>query len=552
MATTATRAGSHLRSRTGPSIPSPRDSRCRWVGCAAIISVVVFPVTEMIRVLAGSAGVTLYGDQALIAIASRRAADFVQLLGPYSRTGFHHPGPTVFYLLAPFVELASSVGSGLYLGALAINLVALVATVAIVWRRVGPLAALWTAAALDLFALCLGLGTLREPWNPYLVITPMLLFVVVWAASCTGPSSYGLWALVVGSYEIQTHIATTPVVLVLLAVMVVRMRLRRLRLSGGGVWAGAAVLVAMWVPTVVELFRNRPNNLQEIWDFFTSSHQATGWGELGRVAASVLTVVPFGNHDYTLSLHRTEPELVLGFLLIAALIVFSVRVVRRHHSSFAARLVEVGLVAGGLGVLSLAGSDGPVLVYFALWLASVPVMFLIASGVALFTPGSLADVPTRAVIAPVLTGAIIVSGLATGVGFALPPVDHTIGSGPWPAQDAGSAQGRHRTVQDTAELDRASLAALVLGERSVRFVIGSESDWPYAAGVVLYLEEHGVDVTVSPTSWEFYFGPNQAPANKPAGEFGLYPAGSPAGAAPGGRVIAKVDGTELTLRQLNR
>jgi hypothetical protein len=109
MATTATRAGSHLRSRTGPSIPSPRDSRCRWVGCAAIISVAVFPVTEMIRVLAGRAGVTLYGDQALIAIASRRAADFVQLLGPYSRTGFHHPGPAVFYLLAPFVELARSV-----------------------------------------------------------------------------------------------------------------------------------------------------------------------------------------------------------------------------------------------------------------------------------------------------------------------------------------------------------------------------------------------------------------------------------------------------------
>jgi hypothetical protein len=361
-----------------------------------------------------------------------------------------------------------------------------------------------------------------------------------------------LWALVVGSYEIQTHIATTPVVLLLLAVMVIRMRLRRLRLSGGGVWVGAAVLVAMWVPSVVEVFRDRPNNPQEIWDFFTSSHQATSWGQVGRVAASVLTIVPFGNHDYTLTLHRTEPELVLGFLLIAALIIFSVRVVRWHHSPFGARLVEAGLVAGGLGVLSLAGSDGPVLDYFALWLASVPVMFIIASGVALLAPGSLVDVPTRAVIAPVLTAAIIVSGLATGFGLALPPVDHTIGSGPWPAQDAGSAQGRHRTVQDTAQLDRASVAALVPGERSVRFVIGSELDWPYAAGVVLYLEEHGVEVTVSPSSWEFYFGPNQASANTRAVEFGLYPVGSPAGAAPGGRVIARVDGTVLTLRQLNR
>jgi hypothetical protein len=517
-----------------------------------LVSVAAFPVTETMRVLAGRSDITLYGDQALIGIASRRAADFEQLLGPYSRTGFHHPGPAVFYLLAPFVELARSVGAGLYVGALAVNLVALVATVAIVWKRVGPLASLWTAGALDLFALCLGLGTLREPWNPYLVIIPMLLFVVLWAAACTGPASYGVWALVVGSYEIQTHIATAPVVVLLLVVMVVRMRRRRMPLRGRGVWVGGAVLVAMWLPPVIELFVDRPNNLQAIWDFFTSSHQATGWGQLGGIAASVLTVVPLGNHDYTLSLDRSGPQLVLAGLLIAVLVAFSIRAARSQKSPFAARLVEAGLVAGVLGVLSLAGSDGPVLLYFALWLASVPVIFLIASGVACFDARDLGDIRTRSAIASVLAATILASSLATGFGFALPPVDQTIGSGPWPSQDAGSAQGRHRTVQDTARLDRSALTALTAADRTVRFVIGSEAVWPYAAGVVLYLEEHGVEVSVSPSSWVLYFGPNPAWARTPAAEFELYRAGSPGASGAGSRLLAGIDGANLSFRQLNR
>lgn len=544
MAANATRVASRLRSRTGPHLP-PAGRRYRGVGWAAILSVAAFPVSEMIRVMAGPAAVTLYGDQALIAIASRRAAHFQQLLGPYSRTGFHHPGPAVFYLLAPFVEVARSVGTGLYLGALAINLVALVATVAIVWRRVGPRPALWTAVALNLFALCLGLGTLREPWNPYLVITPMLLFVVVWAAACTGPASYGMWALVVGSYELQTHIATAPVVLLLVAIMAVRMRRRRLRLSGGPVWVGAGLLVAMWVPPFVELITDRPNNLQELWDFFTSAHQTTSWAQLGRIAASVLTVVPFGNHDYSLSLHRSAPELIVGFLLLAGLIVLSIRIVRRGHNPFGARLVEAGMIAGGLGVLSLAGSDGPVLLYFALWLAAVPVMFIIALGVALIEPAGDLDRRARPAIAPVMAAAMVLSGITTGFGFTLPPVDRTIGSGPWPAPDAGSVQGRQRAVQDTTQLDRASLGALVPGEHSIRFVIGSDGDWPYAAGVVLYLEEHGLEVTVSPSSWALYFGPNPA-AGTSTGEVSLYPVGAPVEMPAGARVIAEVDGTVLT------
>ena len=161
----------------------------------------------------------LYGDQALLELGARRAVHFDQLVGPYSRAGFHQPGPAVFYLLAPFVRILEPAGPGLYLGAIAINGAALIATVAFLWRRFGPLAALWAAAAIDLYCLCVGVGTLREPWNPYLVVAPMVLFVVLWAAGITGTSGAAVWAMVVGSYEVQTHIATAVFVVAMSAIL---------------------------------------------------------------------------------------------------------------------------------------------------------------------------------------------------------------------------------------------------------------------------------------------------------------------------------------------
>ena len=176
-------------------------------------------MVEAVRIVAQRSHVVLDGDQALLELGARRAAHFDQLVGPYSRVGFHQPGPVVFYLLAPFVRILEPSGPGLYLGAIAISGAALIATVAFLWRHLGPVAALWAAIAIDVYCLCLRVGTLREPWNPYLVVAPMVLFVVLWAAAITGSSGAGVWAVVIGSYEIQTHIATAGFVITMWAIL---------------------------------------------------------------------------------------------------------------------------------------------------------------------------------------------------------------------------------------------------------------------------------------------------------------------------------------------
>jgi hypothetical protein len=207
-----------------------------WLGWLAVAAVAAFPITEAVRLLVQRPHVVLYGDQALLELGARRAVHLDQLVGPYSRNGFHHPGPAVLYLLAPFVRLLEPSGPGLYLGAVVINGAALIAAVVVFWRRLGPVAAVWAAVAIDVFCLCLGVGTLREPWNPYLVIAPMILFVVVWSAAIAGTRSATIWALVIGSYLVQTQIATAPVVIVMSAVALVHLALvhRRDRHAGVG------------------------------------------------------------------------------------------------------------------------------------------------------------------------------------------------------------------------------------------------------------------------------------------------------------------------------
>lgn len=516
----------------------------------AIAAVAAFPLAELVRISVTRPAVVLYGDQALLALGARRASGFHQLVGPYSRAGFHHPGPALFYLMAPFVNMFGGSGAGLYVAALVINAAAMVASVAVVWRGTGPWVALWSAGAIDLFALALGTATLREPWNPYLVVMPMVLFVVLWATACGGSVTAAVWATVVGSYEIQTHISTAPVVIVLLAVMAVVLVRRR---GPGPVkaasWAGSVVLVAMWVPPVVDLARNRPSNATRIWEFFTAGHPSAGAGRLLGIAGDALTVLPFANHDYVLALHRSGIEVAAAAVMIAAAAVITIRTEgRRGATRPALRLLVGAAVVAVVGTTSLAGSDGPVYLYFALWLSVVPLLVLIALGAAVIP--AVSPVMSSAMSRPralIAVGVAAVAAVAVVSDLGLPGVSRTIGSGPWPQRDAGSMAGRHRTVADTAALDRAALAARTKAEHGVVLSIGSPEVWPLAAGVVLQLDEHGIATTVGPSRWDLYFGtPRRAPRAALL-RLGLYADDDMPGFTNPPRVIAHVDGVSLVL-----
>ena len=61
----------------------------------------------------------------------------------------------------------------------------------------------------------------------------MVLFVVLWAAGITGTKGAAVWAMVIGSYEVQTHIATAIFVAALIGILLASLRPVRMEATPG-------------------------------------------------------------------------------------------------------------------------------------------------------------------------------------------------------------------------------------------------------------------------------------------------------------------------------
>ena len=211
------------------------------------------------------------------------------LLGPYSRDGWNHPGPALFYALALPYRLTGSNSIGLALGALSINGLA-IAGIAVVARRVaGFPCMLVSLVGCAVLLRSLGPAFVRDPWNPYITVLPFgLLVFLTWAMTC-GQA----WALPIGagvaSFCVQTHIGYAPIAIPLLvwgAISLIMHIVRRRgdsvddrkRRSGALIRAGvvaAAVLVVMWLPAMIQQFLDSPGNLSEIVRYFNDPKDPT-------------------------------------------------------------------------------------------------------------------------------------------------------------------------------------------------------------------------------------------------------------------------------------
>ena len=126
----------------------------------------------------------------------------------------------------------------------------------------------------------------------------------------------------------------------------------------------------------------------------------------------------------------------------------------------------------------------------------------------------------------------------------------TTGAGPWPQGNAATPLRKLLTVQDTAALAQAAEGVLRSTDRLVNFTIGTPGLWPYVAGMVLELDERGVQSTVSPASWELYFGHERAPGRPPSVTFDLLASSDPPSViAANGTVVADIHGSVLTYRR---
>lgn len=173
----------------------------------------------IVRWLSAPGPYYLIGDQAILDLRVRQAVRFQQLLGPFDRFGWHHPGPLYFYLLAVPGWL---LGPGWRPDFVGTALIEAGSCLAVVWalrRRFGPLGAIWAAACLGALSLALAArtpGVLVTFWNPLAVIFPLALVVVLCAGGAAGSLPSLVGAAIAGSFVVQTNVSTVPLVVGLL------------------------------------------------------------------------------------------------------------------------------------------------------------------------------------------------------------------------------------------------------------------------------------------------------------------------------------------------
>jgi hypothetical protein len=336
-----------------------------------------------------------------------------------------HPGPLSFWVLAPVYRLFGSSGFALHVATAVIDLLAIVAALWLGLRLGGRRAAMGVALAIAALFVALGLGSVLEPWNPYLPILWWLVFLLaLWGvASGDGPSAIALVAS--GSLCAQTHVpylglcvalgGLGAVALLLFARRDADRRAATLR------WAIAALAlgVVLWLPPTIDQLTAEPGNYGLLLDHLGSPPDepvglGTAWQEgLQRFDLVHLLVDPEVNPGL-LTRGRVE-EFPLawrgGALLLAwaGLAAASWRrapvELRRFHAVVAAATV--------VGIASVSRIFGVVWFYLLLWLWVVALAALaaaVASALALWRGAdrrpSLAAVPAILLAALVLRSVV--------------------------------------------------------------------------------------------------------------------------------------------------
>jgi hypothetical protein len=337
------------------------------------------------------------GDDAFIELGVRAALRHVPTVGPYSRFGWHHPGPLMFELFAPLYAASGDRSRALFLDSWLLAAACALGVVAILRRFAGEAAALAAAALVAGWSMATGFDRLIDPWNPSVLALPVLLTLVA-AAAAAGSGSLGalLVAAMAGSVAAQTHLGTVPVVVAALALGTGGCLWTRGRRPPAPPprwrwrWAGAVVLLLAWAgPAADVIVHGRASNLAAITRFLLHPPVAAGpshqpLGAALRAAATYPAVVPFGFPNGLVGGGGR-----LAWCAACAALGLSVAVVGRRRAPVAAALGAATPVGLAVAVLAASRVTGPLEPYLLWWTSLLALPALLGAAALAST------VPTR-------------------------------------------------------------------------------------------------------------------------------------------------------------
>ena len=363
------------------------------------------------------------GDQALELLRiSDVGGSHTPLLGAWSRWGWAHPGPLLFWLLAPFYRVFGQ--TGVLTGMAVVNLVCMIAAVLLAYRRSGAR----LAVLVGLMVALLAHGSharVVDPWNPWAAFFPFILFLLlVWSVLCDDVVMLPV-AVAIGSFLVQTHAGYLPLVAGLLVLAAVSLGFpgtgdtkvfRRYQENGRWLAIAAAVGVVVWLPAIAEQLSGGDNVRNMLSYLRHPSEPAVGWDLAFTAMGGQLR--PNGawitGHDSSAIGFLSPSSAWPGTLTLAAVALAGAFAWRRGHHD-AARLALVGLVATGLALVASARITGPPVPYVLQWwrgvaaLATLSIVWSVVTD--LRTPRARGAVSAVALIGLAATAAVMLRDL---------------------------------------------------------------------------------------------------------------------------------------------
>ena len=205
-------------------------------------------------------------DYAALELGTRAFLRGEQWVGLYSREGWRHPGPAPFLWDSLFRILPGGGFAEHQIAAVTLALIAMGVLLLVLRLRVGTVAWLAGCLVLSTWLFQFDVGYFREPWNPIVAMSWVLLAATAFIALASGGSLRWMIALVAGgSMAAQTHVGAGPIVVVALgcaAVLVWKRRTERTFRSSVLSSAGAAVV--LWALPIYDLVFGEHN----LWYIF--------------------------------------------------------------------------------------------------------------------------------------------------------------------------------------------------------------------------------------------------------------------------------------------
>jgi hypothetical protein len=311
-------------------------------------------------------------DIAAMEIRIQAMPEMLPTVGVFSRLGWYHPGPAIFYQSWLPYDWFGPIGMNVAM--VSVHLLAL-------------LAAWWVAKRLDRLAgalMLLGIVVLLfllpplqplEPWNPYSgTVASVTLIVSAWSlAQRDWPGA--LLVLPLGSYLMHNHLGYVPFVgaVVLTALVLGWWPTQQRRFPWRALLIGVVIALVMWAPVIWQQITGDPGNIAALINA-TGSEPAAGIVHGFQTVGAAYGISPYWADASVLVLPNTWS---IPWLLVVVVVATAAAVLRRDGIGL--RGLAVCVAANVAAVIAVASASGILSTYLMVWLPATAVSTLVLS-----------------------------------------------------------------------------------------------------------------------------------------------------------------------------